>query len=125
MKKYFIGIAIIIYVLFPFMLRAQQGRDTVLDEMNLQQCIQFAVKHQPLVEQAIIDEQITETIIKSKLADWYPQINGNVNLLHYFQLPTAFFPDANGNKRPTKTGVINTSAIGIGASQYIFNRDLL
>jgi outer membrane protein len=105
--------------------QSQKVQDTILNNVNLNDCIQFAINHQPLIQQSAIDEQIAAYTIKSRLADWYPQINGNYNLLHYFQLPVAFTPDANGNKRAIRTGVANTSGIGFSVNQNIFNRDVL
>src|SRR5947209_2919101 len=84
-------------------------QDTVLNNVSLQDCINYALKHQPLIEQSTIDEEIVNNTVKSRLADWYPQVSVNYNLLHYFQLPVAFTPDANGNKHPVRTGVANTS----------------
>ena len=100
-------------------------QDTVLETVSLQDCINYALKHQPLIQQSAIDEEIVSNTIKSRLADWYPQVAVNYNLLHYFQLPVAFIPDANGEKHPARTGVANTSAIGFSVSQNIFNKDVL
>lgn len=78
------------------------------------------------MRQSQIDEAITETTIKSKLADWYPQINLDYNIQHYLELPTSLFPDANtGEKRPVKIGVANTSNAQFSLNQNLFNRDVL
>ncbi|MFL5787199.1 MAG: TolC family protein [Flavisolibacter sp.] len=120
----------LIYFLFLFTgysAKAQNPvkNDSLLTDVALNDCIQYALKHQPLIQQSAVDEEIARSNIKIRLADWYPQINANYNLLHYFQLPTAFFPDANGEKHPAKTGVVNTSVIGLSLNQNIFNRDVL
>ncbi|MGI8952533.1 MAG: TolC family protein [Chitinophagaceae bacterium] len=91
-----------------------------LQQASLQTCIQYALQHQPIIQQSLIDERITEYTIKSKLADWYPQINFDYFLQHYFQLPTIYFQ---GN--PVKQGVINSSAAEFSLTQNIFNRDVL
>ncbi len=104
---------------------AQQLPDTVLENASLPQCVQYALKHQPSVQQAALDEQVVENTIKSRLADWYPQINMGYNLQHYIQLPTSFLPNASGTKVPVKTGVKNTSGFQFSGSQNIFNRDVL
>src|SRR4051794_7038016 len=102
----------IFYLVTPLLLFAQNNSsDSLLQEASLQDCIQYALKHQPLIQQSKIDEAITETTIKTKLSEWYPQINGGYILQRYLALPTSFFPDANGNKRATKVGVINSSNI--------------
>lgn len=87
---------------------------------TLEEVIQYALKNQPQLLQSAIDEKITENTIKSKLADWYPQINFNYNLQHAFVVQTSVI---GGN--PIKLGVANTSAAGVTLNQAIFNRDVL
>ena len=82
--------------------------------------VQYAMKNQPLVQQSLLDEQITEYQIKSKLADWYPQVNFGYVLQHNFENQTNII---GGN--PVKLGVSNTSALQFSLSQTIFNRDVL
>ncbi|MFP5041086.1 TolC family protein [Parasediminibacterium sp. JCM 36343] len=91
-----------------------------LQAASLETCVQYALQHKPLVQQALLDQQTTEYSIKSKLADWYPLINFDYNIQHNFQLPTAFF---NGNY--IKQGTFNTSGALLSANQYIFNKDVL
>jgi outer membrane protein TolC len=91
-----------------------------LAKATLKECIQYAIQHNPDLQNAKINEDITETIIKSKLADWYPQINFTYNLQHNFQLPTFNF---NGNL--SHSGTYNTSGAQLGLTQNIFNRDAL
>jgi outer membrane protein len=115
-----------ICALFVFLLLAGQDvisqtpKDSVLREASLQDCIQYALKHQPLVQQSLIDEEITERQIKSRLADWYPQLNFNYSYQHNFQLQAAFF---NGNV--AQNGARNVSTVGASLTQNIFNRDAL
>lgn len=125
MRKIFVFFSALILASFTDYLHAQIASDSVLTEADLQQCIDYALKHQPLLQQSAIDQQIAEEGIKGRLADWYPQINAGVNYDHYFQLPTAFTSDGNGNRRPIKTGVQNNSNILLSFSQNIFNRDVL
>src|SRR5438045_1026593 len=87
-----LGCAIIIFLL-PGCVTAQIYMDT-LQQATLQQCVQYAIKHQPLILQSLIDQQIVESTIKSKLADWYPQLNLAANLQHNFQLPASKFGDS-------------------------------
>ncbi|NIM34203.1 MAG: TolC family protein, partial [Hydrotalea flava] len=44
-----------------------------LAQATLQSCVQYALQHQPIVQQSLIDEQIVDKTIQTKLADWYPQ----------------------------------------------------
>lgn len=111
----------LLFLLLPFCLSAQQN-DSIptLPEATLDNCIQYAIKHNPDIQNAGINQAIVETTIQSKLADWYPQINLTYNLQHNFQLPTLNF---NGNN--THTGTSNTSGINVAVTQNIFNRDVL
>ena len=112
----------------PALLFAQTGTITTqnVSEQNtinngtLEDVIQYAIKNQPLIQQSVIDERITENTIKSKLADWYPQINFNYNLQHNFIVQTSII---GGN--PVKLGVRNISAGQFTVSQAIFNKDVI
>ena len=122
MKKNRFAVACLLLVSFTFYsvnTNAQNG-DSLLRDATLQNIIQYALKNQPLVQQSVIDEKITELQIKSKLADWYPQVNFNYIYQHNFQVQTSII---GGN--PVKLGVDNTSALQFTASQSIFNRDVL
>ena len=113
---------IFVVILFPGGILHAQTNDSLptLQQADLQNCIQYAIQHNPDIQNAKINQDITETIIKSKLADWYPQVNFTYNLQHNFQLPTLNF---NGNI--THTGTNNTSGANFGVTQNIFNRDVL
>ncbi len=120
-RKIFYSLAAgIVFMLFSSFLNAQDSQDSLLQNATLQNCVQYALKHFPLVQQSLLNEEITEHQIKSKLADWYPQLNMNAFYQYYFQVPKAFF---NGNVVPA--GTSNTSTIGLGLTQNIFNRDVL
>lgn len=99
--------------------RQYQG-DSLLAVASLDNVVQYAIKNQPLVQQSLIDEAITEQEIKSRLADWYPQIAFAYSLQHNFQVPVAFI---GGNF--IKTGVNNTSNGQFTLRQNIFNPDVL
>lgn len=105
---------------FSMPLLAQQTGDSLLQEATLQNVIQYALTHQPSAQQALIDERITEETIKTKLADWYPQVNFNYSLQHNFQVPINVI---GGN--PIQLGVHNTSGGQFTLSQSVFNRDVL
>lgn len=98
---------------------AQQA-DSLLQDATLPNVVQYALKRQPVVQQALIDEKITDLQIKSKLADWYPQVNFNYLYQHNFQVQTSIIA---GN--PVRLGVTNTSGLQFSATQNIFNRDVL
>ena len=79
--------AVFFLLLSPFFALAQKSAaDSLLQQATLDNVVAYAIKHQPLIQQSFIDEQVTESLIKSKLADWYPQVDFRYNLQHNFQL---------------------------------------
>jgi outer membrane protein TolC len=96
------------------------SNDSLLPDATLENVIQYALRHQSAIQQALVNEQITEFTIKSRLADWYPQVNFGYTFQHNFELPVTIFQ---GN--PVKIGIDNVSALQFTASQNIFNRDVL
>lgn len=115
------SVPFILLLFSPFFLLAQSlNKDSLLAEVTLKNAVEYALVHQPSIQQSLIDQQILETTIKSKLADWYPQINFNYNLQHNFIIQTTVI---GGN--PVKLGVNNTSTGQFTFSQAIFNKDVL
>lgn len=98
---------------------AQKTPDT-LTNATLDACVQYALKHYPLMQQALLDEQITDRQIKSRLSDWYPQLGLNASYTNYFQLPAVAF-----NGQFVQSGTYNNSAVALGLTQNLFNRDVL
>ncbi|QRQ99441.1 TolC family protein [Dyadobacter sandarakinus] len=91
-----------------------------LQNATLPEVVDYALKHQPVIQQSLIDERITDEQVRSRLADWYPQISANYNLQHNFIVQTSIIA---GN--PVKLGVKNISSAQFTLSQQIFNRDVL
>lgn len=120
MKKLVSLLFVIPAFLVPRYAQAQARTGDSLQAATLQQCVQYALTHQPNIQQSLIDQQIVETTIKSKLADWYPQLNLAASLQHNFQLPASKFGDS-----VVHIGTSNTSAAQFQVTQNIFNRDVL
>jgi outer membrane protein len=128
MKKIFLiaGIILLTDICTKAIAQSVAEADTLSGNVSLASCIHYALQHQPALQQSYLDQQITEREIKSKLADWYPQIGINYDYEYYLQLPTSFFPNsATGIKEPIKTGVANNSTLGLEVNQTIFSNDLL
>lgn len=118
MKRYY-------YLLFTILIFSRsdvhaQHREDSTQAFSLEQCIQFAYDHSPLLNQAVLDQQITEHGIKSRLADWYPQIRFDYNVQHAFQLQVS---NINGQLIPL--GLRNTSSGQLGLTQNLFSSDAL
>lgn len=101
--------------------KAQQTQpDSLLSQADLPSVIGYALKQQPRIQQAKMDETITSLQVKSRLADWYPQLNFNYNYQHNFQVQTNII---GGN--PVRLGVDNISNLQFTLNQALFNRDVL
>ena len=104
------------------------GQDTAA--LDLGSCLRYAVRHQPGLRASLVNQQITNYQVRGALSDWYPQLNGTANIQHNIQLPVGFFPAALVTPGGTgdvalASGVSNTSAIGIGATQTLYDRDVM
>ncbi|HET6254815.1 MAG TPA: TolC family protein [Puia sp.] len=99
---------------------APGASDTLPSQATVEACVQFALKHYPLVQQAMLDEQITDRQIRSRLAEWYPQVGLNASYQNNFQLPAVAF-----NGSYAYSGTYNQSSVAFGLSQTLFNRDVL
>ena len=99
---------------------SQAANDSLLQDATLPNVISYAMKRQTAIQQALIDQEITEQQIRSRLSEWYPQINFNYVYQHNFQVQTSII---GGNV--VQLGVTNTSGLQFTGTQTIFNRDVL
>lgn len=120
-RRQFTLIFVVSVLLLPSLLNAQSKlSDSLLQDVTIQKAVEYAIKRQPVIQQSVIDEKIADARIRSKLADWYPQVNFNYNLQHNFIVQKTII---GGNT--VQIGSDNTSAGQFSVSQYIFNRDAL
>lgn len=95
-------------------------------QYTLTQCIDYAIGHQPTIQQGIINTRIAHTENAIALAGWFPQVNISGNLQHYNSLPTAFVKNqATDSVIRQRTGVVNTAVPVLSVSQTLFNPSLL
>ncbi|MDR0793934.1 MAG: TolC family protein [Chitinophagaceae bacterium] len=102
---------------------AQQTSDTMAS-YNLSQCIDYAMQHEPALQQTLIRMNIVKATNAINTSGWYPQAGLTANLSHYLQQPTSL-SNINGVETPVKTGIINTSVPGIGITQTIYDPSLV
>ena len=115
MSKYLPVFFLIISFLIQPSSKAQQ-QDSTLQQASLEQCVQYALTHQPTIKESLIDQEIVDAEIKTRLADWYPQLNLDYTIEHYFKVPVV----------STTTGVAkNISSAYFSVNQNIFNPDVL
>ena len=119
MKKIICILSIILLFNKPFFSQEINNGDLLLRGGTLKDCVEYALAHQPVIQQSLLDEEITNHEINSKLADWFPQLNLNMNFTHNYKLPVTIFQ---GN--PATVGLMNTSGAAFSLTQTIFNRDV-
>ncbi|HNP21520.1 MAG TPA: TolC family protein [Panacibacter sp.] len=126
--------------------QTNQQKDTIY-EFTAQQCIDFGIKNNYKVKNAIVDMQIQEQTNRQYTALAYPQINGSLGTNYYPNVAVQSFPnfiaagtygvlekegvkDGNGNaiKSPTDFGFINAAFgtkwngnAGVTLSQILFD----
>ncbi len=95
--------------------------------LTLDQCIDYAFKHQPALAQSNINISITKLTNSIALSGWLPQVNLTGSITHYNSLPTNFISDTAHPGTPIKqqNGVINTSIPVLSVTQAIFSPSLL
>ena len=120
LKKVIQQFFLLIFALTAGYAAVAQNDSLLLQNAQLPQVLTYALTNQPAVNQAEINQEITNLQIKNRLADWYPQVNFNYVYQHNFQLPANV---VGGNT--VRFGVNNTSGLQFTATQNIFNRDAL
>ncbi len=102
-------------------------RSDTTQVFTLEQCIHYAMEHQPGLNRSLLNTSIAKATNAINLSGWLPQINLTGNMIHYNQLPTTLSPNTvpGGPPIPTPTGVANTAIPELSASQVIFQPQLL
>jgi len=117
MKKIYLLVIINLTFCLPKVCFGQTTTDTIV---TLKQCIDFALRNQPAVRQASIDQEINEKDIRIGLSAWLPQLTSSDEYLHYFR---------GSPVQSTTPGVVSPideySSLGLQASQVIYNNDVL
>jgi outer membrane protein len=123
------SIGFLVLLLLTISIRSSaQTPQAVADSLTLEECIQYALKNQPYVQQAAIDQQIAERDIRINLSGWYPQINATGNYQHYLKLPVIILPNFTDPTQPPqilRNGLKNTSNVLFQADQTLFSNSLL
>lgn len=113
-------VVVVFWLVQPACCQVRAETDTVLQRGSLNDCIQYALSHQPVIRQSSIDESITERAISGKLADWYPQVDFGFNIQHFPQVPVSIV-----GGYPVNVSLQNGSTGQFSVSQTVFNRDVL
>ncbi len=115
---------ILISALCPATLTAQNQADS--GAFTLESCVAYALRNAPEVNQALIDEEIGESRVRSALSYWLPQVGAQFNYQHNILLPTTMFPNqTTGERMPVRIGVKNNSNLLFQVDQILLNGDVL
>lgn len=124
MKKNYSRLLILFATLFfPGFIYAQATTDTSVKVLTLKQCVDFALRNQPAVRQAAIDEAINEKDIAISLSAWLPQLSSSGAYNYYFKGSPVVA--SSGGVSTSGSNINNYSSLGLQASQVIYNNDVL
>jgi outer membrane protein TolC len=98
--------------------------DSAATVFTLTDCLKFALKNQPALNQSMIDEAIARKNNAIAFSGWLPQVSGAANLQHYFELPVAY-STFNGALTPFISGVYDYATPSVTANQTLFSTDVL
>jgi outer membrane protein TolC len=106
--------------------------------LTLQQCIDYALLHQPALNRSLINIDVAKTTNAINLAGALPQVNASGDLIHYFQqsqngstvVNTGAPGGTTAGGTTTTSGTArqsyaNTFVPGVAVSQALFNPSLL
>jgi len=96
--------------------------------LTLAQCVSYALRQQPAVRQALLDEEIGQRTVQAELSGWLPQVEGTGTYRRNLKLPVAVLPNFTDPSLPSqviRVGLKNTSNLGLQATQSLFSNDLL
>ncbi|MCL4638959.1 MULTISPECIES: TolC family protein [Olivibacter] len=116
-------LSLLVLLLTGFSAKAQdtaQVNNSISQNATLQECIDFALKNQASVQQALIDEEIGKRDIASALSGWFPQISANASYNYNVKIPTNVIGD-----QVIQFGQKHTSAVVLQADQKILDPSLL
>jgi len=106
---------------------AQSQAEVIPDSADLNTCLVYAMRHQPLVQQLKLNEEISRRDVGIALSDWLPQVELTGSYQSYVKQPVSLFPDLSDPEAPQREitmGVKNTSSIQLNADQVIFNSEV-
>lgn len=95
---------------------------------TLDQCVEFALRNQPLVRQSQLNERIADRNVRIGLSYWLPQVNGTANYTRNIQLQTIVLPnfmDPLGPQQVRRIGLKNVSTLAVQANQLLYSNDVL
>ena len=93
MRKNRLGKAILSSVVLLSAMQSSMAQTK--NEFSVKQAVDYGVKNAVQVKNALIDIKIQEQTNREITAAAFPQINGSVNTIHYFNVPVQSIPNFN------------------------------
>ena len=92
--------------------------------LTLNDCIGYALKNQPALNQVLIDRSVSNLNRKIAVSAWMPQVSGSMLYQNYLSLPYSF-STVGGKLTGIGSGVFNYGLPQIGVAQTLFSHDAL
>jgi outer membrane protein len=124
MMNYRTILLLFLFICARIPLQAQQ-QDTVDYRFTLTEAIDYALKHQSSVLNALVDEQIAQNTVKQTIGIGLPQVSTDLSFQDFLKLPTSLLPGEffgqPGTQVPVQFGVKYQASAGIKVDQKIFD----
>ncbi len=98
---------------------SQSAKSSGMNSFDLQDCLNYALTYSPMLQQSRIDKDITDQTVKSRVSQWFPQINANATLQHYFQTPVFLL----NTGQAMRSGAVDNNPYSLQLNQVLFNPD--
>ena len=105
-----------LFILTIALLGAQFSFSQKVNEFSVIQAGEYAMKNATEVKNALLDVQIQKQSNKELTAIALPQINGNINSMHYYDIPVTTLPDFIS---PSVYNVLTNNGVKNGAGNPI------
>ena len=105
---------------------AATNSTNTVQSFTLPQCIDYALKNQPGIRQALLGVSITKATNYINISGWLPQVGGTVGFAYYPQPPVSLIANPTGGALVAERSEITANFIpGLNATQAIFTPALL
>ena len=116
----------IIYLLFLFPFLYTQSFAQPANTFTAKEAVDYAIKNSVQVKNALVDIEIQRQTNKEITAAAYPQINGNLSVNDFLNIPTSlipaeFFGGPPGTYAPVKFGTKYNASFGAEVQQILFD----
>jgi outer membrane protein TolC len=119
---------ITLLIILPVYIYSQNNLNSEsVTTLTLDQCINYALKNQPAMNQSLINQSIAKTNNAINLSGWLPQLSLSGTIIHYNKLPTTLIanPVPGGPPIATHNGVTNSFNPEFSATETLFDPQLL